>query len=323
MSVASGNSDSLHSRTTLLAGFRELPAIALILSTVAWLALTKASFRSPENLAQVGQEAAFIGIMACGQALVILTGGIDLSVGSMAALSACVMGERMMAGWPPAVAVAFGLAAGALAGFLNGSMITYRRLPPILVTLATLLIYRAITNIATKAVPYSQLPDTFLTLGRGFLPFVFFVLIAMAFGVMQARSRFGRRVVAVGGSEQAARLSGVPVDFVLRRAYLFSGLCAAMGGALWIAASDMAQWNLAEGYELEVIAAVVIGGVRLTGGEGSVVGAALGAVIIVIMRNALFLSGVPTERYGLITGAVILFAALVEQARRARAGARI
>src|SRR5204863_1196015 len=116
----------------------------------------------------------------------------------------------------------------------------------------------------------------------------------------------------------AARLSGVRVDSTLRRVYLLSGFCAAVAGLLMAAGANNAQWGLAEGWELEVIAAVVIGGVRLTGGEGSVIGAGLGALIIVVLRNALFLSGVPTERYGLITGAVILLAALAEQLRRSR-----
>jgi len=136
--------------------------------------------------------------------------------------------------------------------------------------------------------------------------------------VVLARARFGRHVVAVGGSESAVRLSGVPVDPILRRVYLASGLCASLAGLIMAAAANNAQWNLAEGWELEVIAAVVIGGVRLTGGEGSVVGAALGALIVVVLRNALFLSGVAPERYGLITGGVILLAALVEQFRRGR-----
>ena len=305
-----------------VAGFRELPAISLILMTAAWLALTKSSFRTPENLAQIGQEAAFIGIMACGQALVIITGGIDLSVGSVAAMSACVSAERMMAGWHPAAAVALGIAVGGLAGWINGALITFRRFTPILTTLATLLLFRAAANIATKAVPYNQLPDGFLAFGRGFIPFLFLILLTSAFAAMQNRARFGRRVVAIGGSEQASRLSGVPVDSVLRGVYLLSGFCAGAAGLLMAAAGNNAQWNLAEGWELDVIAAVVIGGVRLTGGQGSVFGAALGAAIIVLMRNALFLSGIPTERYGLITGIVIVFAALIEQARRARDVAR-
>jgi ribose transport system permease protein len=306
------------SSINLIGRIRELPALLLLLMVLVWVLAAKPAFRTPENLAQVGQEAGLLGILACGEALVILTGGIDLSIGAAVAVAACVAGWRMTGGAPWPAAALLGLLAGGLAGWINGALITYRRLPPILVTLASLLLYRAGTNVATGAVPFNQLPDGFLALGRGFTPFLVFLVVTAAFAVVLARARFGRRVVAVGGSEQAARLSGVPVNPILRRVYLLSGLCAGLAGLLTSAATNSAQWNLADGWELDVIASVVIGGVRLTGGEGSVLGAALGALIIVALRNALFLSGVPNEQYGLITGAVILLAALAEQFRRVR-----
>jgi ribose transport system permease protein len=143
-------------------------------------------------------------------------------------------------------------------------------------------------------------------------------LTVFALALMLSRARFGRRVVAVGGSEQAVRLSGISTDAVLRRVYVASGLCAGLVGLLLAGGANSAMWSIADGYELEAIAAVVVGGVRLTGGEGSVIGAALGAIIIVVLKNALFLAGVPFEQYGLITGAVILLAAFAEQFRRAR-----
>jgi ribose/xylose/arabinose/galactoside ABC-type transport system permease subunit len=224
----------------------------------------------------------------------------------------------MMGGWPWPLSFVLGLLSGSAAGWINGALITYRRLSPLLVTLSMLLLFRAVTNVATGAVPYNQLPDGFKILGKGYTPFAIFVVLLTLYSVLLLKSRFGRRVVAVGGSEQAARLSGVPVDGVLRRVYLLCGLCAALAGLLMSAAGNNAQWNLAEGWELDVIAAVVIGGVRLTGGEGSVLGAGLGAMIIVVLRNALFLSGIPVEQYGLVTGTVILLAALAEQFRRMR-----
>ncbi len=282
------------------------------------MAIAKPSFRRPENLIAVGQEASFLGIMACGEALVVLTGGIDLSVAAIAAVAACTTGSRMTAGtgWP--LACVLGLTGSAICGLVNGALITYRRLPPILTTLATLLIFRAATSIETGAAPYNGLPAGFVALGRGLAPICIFVLSAAFFALVLARSRFGRRVVAVGGSELSVRLSGVPVEPVLRHVYLLAGLCAGIAGMLMASAANNAQWNLADGWELDVIAAVVIGGVTLTGGEGSIIGAALGALIVVVLRNALFLSGVPVERYGLITGAVIVLAALAEQLRRTR-----
>lgn len=297
---------------------RELPALFVLLVVVGWLYVTKPQFHTPENLTQVGSEVGLLGILACGEALVILTGGIDLSVGAILAMSACAGGVRMMAGTPWPLAALLSLLVAGAGGWINGALITYRRLTPILTTLATLLLFRAITNIATGAVPYNNLPEGFKGIGRGNIPLLCFLLLVGLLALMLARARFGRRIMALGGSEQATRLSGVPTDAVLRRVYLLSGLCAGVAGLLMSAGANTAQWNLGDGWELEVIAAVVIGGVRLTGGEGSLLGVALGAAIIVVLRNALFLSGVPTEQYGLITGAVILLAALTEQMRRSR-----
>lgn len=305
-------------RPSLSLALRELPAFLVLAASLLFLFLRLPSFRSPENLGQIGQQAGLIGIMACGEALVILTGGIDLSVGAIAALAACVAGSRMTAGmgWLPATLLA--LLAGAAAGFVNGALITYRKLPSIITTLATLLLFRACTNIATGALPYHDLPDRFKSLGLGYAPLLVFVVTVVALAVMLARTRFGRSLIATGGNEQSARLSGIPTDRVLRRAYLLSGLCAAISGILYAASSNVAQWNMAEGYELGAIAAVVIGGVKLTGGEGSVVGVGLGAALMVVWQNGLFLLERPKEQYGLVTGAIILIAAFAERFRHAR-----
>lgn len=301
---------------------RELPAVVLLVAAALWLLLSKPSFRSPGNLAVVGQDAGMLGLMACGETLVILTGGIDLSVASALAMSACLCGALIMAGtpWPAAAIAAIGL--GLLAGWVNGALVTWRRLPPILVTLATLLLFRGITNILTGAAPYNLLPEAYKAIGRGGWPMLALVVVASALSIGIGRSRFGRHLVASGGNESAARLSGIGVPSVLRRAYALSGMLAASAGLLMAAANGNAQWTLADGWELDVIAAVVIGGVRLTGGQGSVFGATVGALIIVILRNALFLSGVPTEQYGLVTGGVIVAAALSERWRSTAADRR-
>jgi len=254
--------------------------------------------------------------MACGEALVILTGGIDLSVGSALAMSACLAGGLMMSSVPWPVCCAAGLVLGLISGYANGSFVTFRQLPPIIVTLATQFLFRGLTNVVTGASPYNMLPESFKTLGRGFSPLAIFLVVAVALWIVLGRSRIGRHVMAAGGSETAARLSGITVPRVLRFVYATAGLLVALAGLLMAAGNGNAQWTMADGWELDVIAAVVIGGVRLTGGEGSVLGAALGAMIIVVLRNALFLSGVPAEQYGLVTGAVIVLAALTEQWRR-------
>jgi ribose transport system permease protein len=317
--MISTKSSSKNKRAFNVGSIRELPAGLLLLFVLIWMFLTNHAFRLPANLIQLSEDAGILGIMACGEAFVILTGGIDLSVAAILALSSCAAGYTMTTygiAWP--LAAFIGLAVGALAGWLNGAMITYRRLPPILVTLATLLLFRSLTNVLTGAVPYNQLPAGFVYIGTGLIPFTVFVLVTLGCSLYLSRARYGRWTIAVGSSEQASRLSGIPTGRVLRLVYALAGLTAALAGLLMSAQSNNAQWTLADGWELDVIAAVVIGGVRLSGGEGSVIGAALGAMIIMALRNALFLNGIPSEQYGLITGGVILLAAAAEQIRRVR-----
>jgi len=295
---------------------RETPAAALLLTVVLYMISTNPAFRTADNLAVLAQDAGILGILACGEALVILTSGIDLSVGSSLAMAACSAGALMMNGVPWLLSAIAGLAVGFGAGLFNGFLVTSRRLPPIIVTLATLLLFRGLTNVLTGAAPYNLLPESFKAIGRGYASVTAFLIVALMLWVFLGRSRLGRHLVAVGGNETAARLSGIPVAGVLRRTYATAGLCAGVAGMIMAAANGNAQWTLADGWELDVIAAVVIGGVRLTGGEGSVLGAGLGALIIVVLRNALFLSGIPVEQYGLVTGTVVAIAALTEQWRR-------
>lgn len=297
---------------------RELLTLFLLLLLCAGLAATVPAFRSVGNLTVVGQNAAFIGIMACGQAVVILSGGLDLSVGSALALASCATAAALEAHWAWQLSALLGLLVGAGAGVLNGALITYRRLPPILTTLATLLLFRHGVSILTHARNYGPFPDAFDRLGTGWTPTVIFVFVVALFMALTLRTRFGRWILALGGSEQAARLSGVPVDSVKRWAYLLSGLCAGLAGLITMAFNNNAQSSVGQGYELDVIAACVVGGIRITGGDGSIFGAALGAILIALLRDALILTQRPAEQYGLFTGAVILAAAVLELWRSRR-----
>jgi ribose transport system permease protein len=297
---------------------RELPTLILLLLLAAFMAGNYPAFRQPANLMVVGQNAAFIGIMACGQALVILGAGLDLSVGSIVAVSSCAAGAALAGGQPVSLAMLYGLLSGALAGFINGALVTYRRLPPILTTLATLLLFRHGVSILTQSKSYTEIPDGFRAIGANWTPFVIFLIVAVGFSVLSQRTRFGRWVTAMGGSEQAVRLSGIGTDRIKRVCYVLSGGCAGLTALILTAANNSAQAKIGEGYELNVIAACVIGGVRITGGDGSVAGAALGAALIALLQNVFVLTNRPVEQYGLITGGVILLAALVEQFRAHR-----
>ncbi len=297
---------------------RELPTLALLAGLCVFMATQYPVFRTANNLMVVGFYAAFIGIMACGQAIVIFGAGLDLSVGSVLAVSCCATGAALMGGQPILLAAFWGMLAGAGAGLLNGALITYRRLPPILTTLATLLLFRYGVSIVTASQNYGPFPDTFNLIGAKWTPVIIFLLVAVGLSFVAQRVRFGRWILAMGGNEQAVRLSGVDVDRIKRWSYVLSGACAGLAGLIVMAFNNNAQSTVGSGYELDVIAACVIGGVRITGGDGSIAGAALGAVLIALLRDVLVLTNRPIEQYGLFTGGVILLAALLEQFRLRR-----
>ena len=297
---------------------RELPTLVLLLTACLLLAVKVPAFRTSYNLTTLGKDAAIIGIMACGEGLVILSGGLDLSIASILALSSCVAAGGMAAGWPWPLAALAGLLAAGAAGMVNGAFVTYRRLPPILTTLATLLLFRYGTSIATRAHNYGPFPDAFNLLARDWNPLFILLAVGLVFTLLTVLTPFGRRLTAMGGNEQAALLSGVPTDRVKRIAYLLSGLCAGLAGLIAMAYNNNTQSNVATGYELSVIAACVVGGVAITGGEGTLPGAVLGALLIVLVQDALILLRLPPEQNGLFTGGVVLAAAVLERWRRVR-----
>ncbi len=297
---------------------RELPTLLVLIAACLTLAVRVPAFRNSYNLTTLGKDAAIIGIMACGEGLVILGGGLDLSIASILALSSCVTAGGMAAGWPWPIAALAGLLAAGAAGLLNGAFVTYRHLPPILTTLATLLLFRYGTSIATHAHNYGPFPDVFNILGKDWNPLYLLLTVALLLTLLAVMTPFGRWLTAMGGNEQAARLSGVPTERVKRIAYLLSGLCAGLAGLIAMAYNNNTQSNVATGYELSVIAACVVGGVAITGGEGSIPGVILGAFLIELVQDALVLTSRPPEQHGLFTGAVVLAAAILERWRKNR-----
>ncbi len=296
---------------------REFPALILLLIGTALLAALPA-FRTAENLQVVGFNAAFLGILACGQTLILTSGGLDLSVGAAAALCSCLASVLLTQTQLGLWAIPAALIAGLFCGGLNGFLITVRRLPPILTTLATLLLFRYGTSIVTGGRSYSSFPASFTRLGSGWIPVLIFLAAAAGFTVLAEKTAFGRGILASGGSESAARLSGVSVDRNRALAYGLCGLCAGASGLLISAFNNNASAGLGGGIELEVIAACVVGGVSIKGGEGTVWGAALGAVLIALLRDGLILTQRPVEQYGLFTGGVILFSAAASELFRGR-----
>ncbi len=314
---------------------REAPTLLLTVLLAVGLLIFAPNSRDWGNALAVGQSASFIGLLACGEALVIISGGLDLSIGAILAMAACVTAIALSAGASPSVGIIAGIGTGGAAGLINGGLITdklpipipdnirtalRKRLkssprPPILTTLATLLILRYGTSIFTHSKSYNAMPEVFYNLGQGMTPIAIFLAVVAALIFVTTRVKFGRWVFAIGGGEQAATLSGVPTDRVKQVCYLISGLCAGLMGVVSAAFNNHAQWDIGKDAALDSIAACVVGGVRITGGEGSILGVAFGALLIALLQNALVLTGRPKGEYGLFTGGVILAAAIFEMWR--------
>jgi len=292
--------------------------------TVVW-----PNFLKADNLLNIANQIAVIAIMAIGMTMVIITGGIDLSVGSLAALSAvtatrlirdqCGGVEASTAGMVLSCAAA--IAACGLLGGLSGAVITLCRLPPFIVTLAMMLVTSGLAYIASAGQSIYQIPESFVWLGRGTglfgLPHAVVLMLALyaAAHVLMSRTTLGRYLYAVGGNPEAARLSGVPVRRVLLFAYVACGLLAGLGGVIMASQLKSGSPTYGAMYELYVIAAVVVGGTALSGGEGKIVGTLIGAFIIAVIQNGMNLANIESYTQKVVLGLVILAAVLVDRLR--------
>ena len=330
-----------------------LDAIACTQVTGAWLVfsdlktdfpalgaprvITPRSYRWPnflksENLLNIANQIAVIAIVAIGMTMVIITGGIDLSVGSLIALSAVLAAKfiRDFAGGAQASAVGMLLACLAamvlcgLVGGFSGAMITWFDIPPFIVTLAMMLVGSGGAYILAKGQSIYQIPDSFIWLGRGTnlvsLPnavVLMLVLYALAH-VLMSRLKLGRYLYAVGGNREAARLSGVPVRRVLMFAYVASALLAGLGGVIMASQLKSGSATYGNMYELYVIAAVVVGGTSLSGGEGKMFGTLTGAFTIAVIQNGMNLTNVESYTQKVVLGLVILGAVLIDKVRHSR-----
>lgn len=290
------------------------------------------SFLSPffltfNNLFNVGTQIAVIAILAFGQTFVIVSGGIDLSVGSVLGLAGIVFGwATAVAGLPLTVALALGLGAGAAAGLTNGLLITLGNLPPFIATLAMLSAARGLALVISNGQPLNPIPETLQTLGSGdlfgFIPLpVILMLVMWAVTIGVLRSTYpGRCMYAIGGNEEATRLSGINVFNQKLFIYTISGLFSAVAGILLTARLASAQPQAGFTFELDAIAAVVIGGASLAGGVGSGTGTLIGALILGVLRNGLNLLNVSPFWQQVVIGAVIALAVMTDTLRRRRKG---
>jgi ribose transport system permease protein len=291
-------------------------AIGLLALGVALWILTP-YFLTVSNLLNVAEQTSINAIVAVGMTFVILSAGIDLSVGSIVALSGVVLGIGLRDGLPPGAAVALALAVGLGCGVVNGALVTLGRLPPFIVTLGTMSIARGAALLVTEGRPISGFGAGFraLATGRiGFIPMPVVVMLAVyaAAHFVLAHTVFGRYVYAIGGNEEATRLSGVAIRFHKTMIYAVSGLMSAVAAVILTARLNSAQPIAGMMYELDAIAATVIGGTSLMGGEGTLVGTLVGALIMGVLRNGLNLLGVSSFLQQIVIGAVIVVAVLLD-----------
>lgn len=306
-------------------GMQEIGIIFIFLIWSLFLSLTTSTFLTPTNVSNMLRAFSWIAISAFGECLVILTAGIDLSVGSNMALSGLGAALLLTHGAPVAISVIGGLLVGAVVGAINGLLVTRFRLPPFIATLGTHSIARGITYGATAGWPVRNLPKSFTLLGQhdvpvgpfnAPLPVIIMLALAVFASLFLSRTTVGRHIYAVGGNEEAARVSGINTNRVKMFVYISCGMLSAIGGILMTARLGVAAPTAATGYELDIIAAVVIGGVSLFGGEGTILGALIGAALMQTIRTGLNLLGFPTYWQPAAIGAVIIFAIMFDQWRK-------
>jgi ribose transport system permease protein len=301
---------------------------------VAFVGLSLASdvFATQQNLFNVARNFAFVAIIAIGMTAVIITGGIDLSVGAVLVLSGMVIGMTMNAGMSIWLAIPLALGASLAVGAFNGVLIAYIGVPPFVVTLGMLSIARSLAMVlSNNRMVYSFGPDqpTLLALGGGFVqvglpfvepikipnPMVFLVFLVVLASLAFRWTRWGRYLFAIGGNERAAILTGVPVKAMKVSVYMFCALCGGVTGILEVGWLGTITTGLGQGMELTVIAAAVIGGANLSGGIGTAFGAVVGAALIEVIRNSLTLLGISTFWQGTFVGSFIVIAVLFDRLR--------
>jgi ribose/xylose/arabinose/galactoside ABC-type transport system permease subunit len=294
---------------------RELPILLYIIIMMVVFSISINGFLAVKNFENISRQITTIGIVSVGMTLVILTGGIDLSVGAMLSFAINIGGQGIVYGWPIWVVYPFMLVLGLALGLLNGFLVTRIAVPALIITLGTMNIYRGILMVITKGRYITPIPSAYNALGRGFIPFIFFAAILGLFIFITLRTRFGRNLFSIGGAEQSALYSGVPVRRYKMIVYMISGLLSALAGLILIGKSGFIQPQAGTGYELNAIAAVVIGGTSIFGGSGSVIGTFLGSVLMGLILAGLTMLAVNPYWIGLITGVLIILAIAVDSLR--------
>ena len=285
--------------------------------------LASKSFLTLGNILSVGRQMSFTGIAAIGMTLVMLTGGIDISVGSMLAMAG-VLCAKLSAdvGLPLWIAVVITLLIGALFGLINGAAVTWLHIPALIATLATQTILKGIAYLLTNAVPVKNLSATYKFLGQGYIfgvipvPLIITVALYVLAWWYLDKTYLGRRVYLSGGNEEAARLSGINTKWTITGTYVFSGVFAAIAGVLMAARLGSGQPSVGSGFEMDVITATVLGGISVNGGKGKVVNVFVGACIMGVLANGMTMLNINQYLQWIINGLVLLFAVTMSNLRK-------
>lgn len=307
------------SRAILSAFLKRFGLLLVYLVLIIGLSMLSNRFLTSSNQINILRQATINGIISVGMTLVILTAGIDLSVGSVLALSAVIGADLLKRGIPVPAAVLAALGVGALAGLVNGVIITRGKIPPFIATLGMLTVARGLTLMYTGGQPFTGFPPAFRQIGAGVLgpiptPIIIALLVFVGVSILLGGTRYGQYIYLLGDNPVAARLAGINIGFMTVLVYVASGLCAALAGLILIARLDSAQPVIGMGYEFNAIAAVVVGGTSFLGGEGTLFGTLLGTLLIETLSNGLNLLNVSPLWEQVVKGLVIALALLAYKA---------
>ena len=306
----------------LINKIQDLGALIALIALVLVISIISPQFRTIDNFLSLVRQSSINGFIAFGMTCVILTGGIDLSVGSTLALSTAFCASFIKGGMPVGIAMILALLIGVGCGLVSGTLVTKGRLQPFIATLITMTVYRGITMIFMDGKPISGLGNSFLLkfVGKGSLfgipfPVILFILVFLLFFFVLQKTVFGRRVYATGSNAESAKLSGVNINKTKLITYAISGGMAALSGLILLSRLASAQPTLGNGYELDAIASVALGGTSMNGGRGRIWGTFVGVLIIAVLNNGLNIMGVSSYYQSVVKGIVILIAVLSDRKR--------
>ncbi|WP_395773855.1 ABC transporter permease [Agrobacterium pusense] len=311
-----------------------LIGIALIYEILGWIFIGQSFLMNQQRLTIMILQVSVIGIIAVGVTQVIITGGIDLSSGSVVGLTAMLSASMAQSStWPRAlysgltdlpfiIPLAVGILAGMLAGFINGQLIARTKIPPFIATLGMMVTARGISKWYTKGQPISGLTDGFNFIGTGIWPVVVFLLVAIIFHVALRYTRYGKFTYAIGANEQAARVSGINIEAHLIKVYAIAGMLAGLAGVVTAARAQTAQAGMGVMYELDAIAAAVIGGTSLSGGAGRITGTVIGTIILGVMTSGFTFLRVDAYYQEIVKGLIIVAAVVADVYRQKKRAKR-